>query len=98
MLSIIGDNRDKVEGIKISLLDNAREVALRERLPDGVLCFTGDDFNYAELIEGDGRAYSHALLGIFDAVAPPASKALSALASGDVATFRAGDRADRSNT
>jgi hypothetical protein len=88
VLSIIEANRDKVEGIKISLLDNAREVALRNRLPEGVLCFTGDDFNYAELIEGDGTKYSHALLGIFDAVAPSASKALAALAEGDVATFR----------
>lgn len=89
VLSIIAENRDKVEGIKISLLDNASEVALRDRLPDGVLCFTGDDFNYAELIEGDGRKYSHALLGIFDAVAPQASTALAALAEGDVGTFRA---------
>lgn len=89
VLSIIEENRDKVEGIKISLLDNACEVALRDRLPEGVLCFTGDDFNYAELIEGDGRKYSHALLGIFDAVAPQASKALASLAAGDVATFRA---------
>ncbi|PRD42824.1 dihydrodipicolinate synthase family protein [Phyllobacterium phragmitis] len=88
VLDIIGDNRDKVEGIKISLLDSASEVALRDRLPDGVLCFTGDDFNYAELIESDGRKYSHALLGIFDAVAPSASKALAALAAGDTATFR----------
>lgn len=89
VLSIIEENRGKVEGIKISLLDNAKEVALRDRLPEGVLCFTGDDFNYAELIEGDGRKYSHALLGIFDAVAPQASAALSALAAGDAATFRA---------
>lgn len=89
VLSIIEENKAKVEGIKISLLDNACEVALRNRLPDGVLCFTGDDFNYAELIEGDGQKYSHALLGIFDAVAPSASKALASLASGDVATFRA---------
>lgn len=88
VLSIIEENRAKVEGIKISLLDNAYEVALRNRLPDGVLCFTGDDFNYAELIEGDDQKYSHALLGIFDAVAPSASKALAALADGDVATFR----------
>ncbi len=88
VLSIIEANRDKVEGIKISLLDNAKEVALRNRLPDGVLCFTGDDFNYAELIEGDGRKYSHALLGIFDAVAPSASKALAALARDDLSTFR----------
>ena len=89
VLSIIGENRDKVEGIKISLLDNAKEIALRNRLPDGVLCYTGDDFNYAELIEGDGARYSHALLGIFDAVAVPASAALSALAAGDAARFRA---------
>ena len=89
VLSIIAENRDKVEGIKISLLDNAYEVALRNRLPEGVLCFTGDDFNYAELIEGDGQKYSHALLGIFDAVAPQASSALASLAAGDVTTFRA---------
>ncbi len=89
VISIIGENRAKVEGIKISLLDNAYEVALRNRLPEGVLCFTGDDFNYAELIEGDGVKYSHALLGIFDAVAPQASQALALLAVGDVATFRA---------
>jgi hypothetical protein len=89
VLTIIGENRDKVEGIKISLLDNAKEVELRKRLPEGVLCYTGDDFNYAELIEGDGEHYSHALLGIFDAVAVPASLALSALASGDTARFRA---------
>ena len=88
VLAIIGENSAKVEGIKISLLDNAKELALRSRLPEGVLCFTGDDFNYAELIEGDGNTYSHALLGIFDAVAPSASKALAALAEGDLATFR----------
>jgi len=88
VLSIIEDNKAKVEGIKISLLDNACEVALRNRLPEGVLCFTGDDFNYAELIEGDGQRYSHALLGIFDAVAPSASMALASLAKGDIETFR----------
>jgi hypothetical protein len=89
VISIIEENRAKVEGIKISLLDNVYEVALRDRLPEGVLCFTGDDFNYAELIEGDGVRYSHALLGIFDAVAPQASQALASLAAGDVARFRA---------
>ncbi|AEG55005.1 dihydrodipicolinate synthase family protein [Sinorhizobium meliloti] len=88
VLAIIGENSAKIEGIKISLLDNAKELALRSRLPEGVLCFTGDDFNYAELIEGDGKKYSHALLGIFDAVAPSASKALAALTEGDLATFR----------
>lgn len=88
VLAIIDDNRDKVEGIKISLLDNASEIELRKRLPEGVLCFTGDDFNYAELIEGDGERYSHALLGIFDAVAPSASKALVHLAKGETQAFR----------
>ena len=88
VLSVIEANKDKVEGIKISLLDKARELELRNRLPEGVVCFTGDDFNYAELIEGDGNRHSHALLGIFDAVAPSASKALAALAEGDVETFR----------
>ncbi|MBB4093827.1 dihydrodipicolinate synthase family protein [Ochrobactrum pecoris] len=89
VIDIIEANRDKVEGIKISLLEKRYEIALRNRLPDGVLCFTGDDFNYAPLIEGDGNNHSHALLGIFDAVAPQASSALSALAAGDNARFRA---------
>lgn len=89
VIAIIKDNRDKVEGIKISLLEERYEIALRDRLPDGVLCFTGDDFNYAPLIEGDGKRHSHALLGIFDAVAPQASSALAALAKGDNERFRA---------
>ena len=88
VLAIIVDHRDKVEGIKISLLDQGCEVELRRRLPEGVICFTGDDFNYAGLIEGDGERHSHALLGIFDAVAPSASKALAALAHDDLDTFR----------
>ncbi|MBB5700490.1 hypothetical protein FHS76_000328 [Ochrobactrum daejeonense] len=89
VIGIIEANRDKVEGIKISLLEERYELALRDRLPEGVLCFTGDDFNYAPLIEGDGGKHSHALLGIFDAVAPQASAALAALAKGDNARFRA---------
>ncbi|MEJ5080210.1 MULTISPECIES: dihydrodipicolinate synthase family protein [unclassified Ochrobactrum] len=89
VISIIEANRDKVEGIKISLLEERYEIALRNRLPDDVLCFTGDDFNYAPLIEGDGNKHSHALLGIFDAVAPQASSALAALADSDNARFRA---------
>ncbi|MBC2883938.1 dihydrodipicolinate synthase family protein [Ochrobactrum sp. CM-21-5] len=88
VIGIIEDNRDKVEGIKISLLEERFEIALRDRLPEGVLCFTGDDFNYAPLIEGDGNKHSHALLGIFDAVAPQASLALSTLAKGDNERFR----------
>lgn len=89
VISIIEANRDKVEGIKISLLEERYEIALRNRLPDDVLCFTGDDFNYAPLIEGDGNKHSHALLGIFDAVAPQASSALAALADSNNARFRA---------
>jgi len=89
VIDIIETNRNKVEGIKISLLEERHEIALRSRLPEGVLCFTGDDFNYAPLIEGDGKKHSHALLGIFDAVAPQASNALSALAAGNKARFRA---------
>nr|WP_164844642.1 dihydrodipicolinate synthase family protein [Brucella pituitosa] len=89
VIGIIRAHRDKVEGIKISLLEERYEIALRDRLPEGVLCFTGDDFNYAPLIEGDGNKHSHALLGIFDAVAPQASSALAALAAGDNARFRA---------
>jgi hypothetical protein len=78
-----------VDGIKISLLDEAHEVAFRARLPDGVRLYTGDDFNYAPLIAGDGGRHSHALLGIFAAIAPAASQALEALAVGDMATYEA---------
>ncbi|PWW04565.1 uncharacterized protein DUF993 [Hoeflea marina] len=89
VLSIINAHPGKVAGIKISLLEAGKEIALRDRLPEGVVCFTGDDFNYAEMIEGDVRGHSHALLGIFDAIAPNASSALAALARGDVDDFRA---------
>jgi hypothetical protein len=83
VLGVIEDNRDKVDGIKISLLDDAREVALRRRLPDGVRMYTGDDFNYPSLIRGDAHGHSDALLGIFDAIAPVAAAALHALDDGD---------------
>jgi len=85
--SVISANADKVDGIKISLLDDAKEVALRRRLPAGVRMYTGDDFNFAALIGGDAQGHSDALLGIFDAIAPAASAALSALAAGDRASF-----------
>ncbi len=76
-LAIIGDHRAKIDGIKVSLLDAEREIAMRCRLPDGVRMYTGDDFNYERLILGDaGGRHSHALLGIFDAIAPAASAAL----------------------
>jgi hypothetical protein len=86
-LQIIADHAGKIEGIKISLLDKDREIAFRERLPKHVKLFTGDDFNYPELILGNGRAYSHALLGIFDGIAPAAAAAISALDDGDNALF-----------
>ncbi|MCP4317858.1 MAG: dihydrodipicolinate synthase family protein [Hyphomicrobiales bacterium] len=88
-LSVIEDNRDKVDGIKVSLLDKDKEIAMRRRLPDGVKMYTGDDFNYPELIAGDERGYSHALLGVFDPLARHAALAVSHLDRGDVKNFRA---------
>jgi hypothetical protein len=87
VLAIIAANPAKVDGIKISLLDRAHEESFRARLPEGVRLYTGDDFNYADLIAGDGKHFSHALLGIFAAIAPAASQALEALAKGDLATY-----------
>ncbi|MBY5835981.1 dihydrodipicolinate synthase family protein [Rhizobium leguminosarum] len=78
-LEVIEAHADKVDGIKISLLSKEKEVAMRRRLPKGVRMYTGDDFNYAELIAGDEEGHSDALLGIFDAIAPAASAALDAL-------------------
>jgi hypothetical protein len=77
-----------VEGIKISLLDKDKEIAMRRRLPKGVRMYTGDDFNFAELIEGDAEGHSDALLGIFDAIAPAASHALSALSENNSTLYR----------
>ncbi|MDE2446657.1 MAG: dihydrodipicolinate synthase family protein [Alphaproteobacteria bacterium] len=88
-LAMINANVAKVDGIKISLLDAKKEITMRRRLPASFKMYTGDDFNYAELIAGDKQGYSHALLGIFDAIAPAASLALSALAKGDEAKFHA---------
>jgi hypothetical protein len=94
-LGVIGAHADKVDGIKISLLDKDTEIAMRRRLPPGVRMYTGDDFNYAELIAGDGvgtaptQQHSDALLGIFDAIAPAASAALAALARGEIERFHA---------
>lgn len=87
VLGLIAENPGKVDGIKISLLDQAHEEAFRARLPAGVKLYTGDDFNYPDLIAGDGVHHSHALLGIFAAIAPAASQALEALALGDMATY-----------
>jgi hypothetical protein len=81
-LDVIAAHADKVDGIKISLLSKQKEIAMRRRLPAGVRMYTGDDFNYAELIAGDAEGHSDALLGIFDAIAPAASAALAALGRG----------------
>jgi hypothetical protein len=86
-LAVIAANPSKVDGIKISLLSKEKEIAMRRRLPAGVRMYTGDDFNYAELIAGDERGYSDALLGIFDAIAPAASAALGKLSDGDERGF-----------
>jgi hypothetical protein len=82
-LGIVGDHAAKVDGVKISLLDKDREIELRHIIPEGVKVYSGDDFDYPELIRGDGETYSHALLGIFDAIAPAASAALHALDAGE---------------
>ena len=86
-VGIINANAAKVDGVKVSLLDKKREIDMRRRLDAKVRMYTGDDFNYAELIAGDAEGYSHALLGIFDAIAPAASYALSRLAAGDESGF-----------
>ncbi|MDM0114759.1 dihydrodipicolinate synthase family protein [Variovorax sp. J22R133] len=86
-LQVIAESTAKVDGIKISLLDKQREIDMRRMLPASVKMYTGDDFNYPELIAGDEVGYSHALLGIFDAIAPAASHALVALAQGDKQRF-----------
>ncbi|WP_081898627.1 dihydrodipicolinate synthase family protein [Herbidospora cretacea] len=82
-LTLVGENAAKIEGVKVSLLDEAHEVALRAALPEGVRLYTGDDFNYPSLI----KSGSHALLGIFDAIAPVASAALTALDAGDLDAY-----------
>ncbi len=87
-LSVIEESASKVDGIKISLLDKDKEITMRRRLPTGVKMYTGDDFNYPELIAGDEQGYSHALLGIFDPLAVAVGKAIGQLGEGDVGGFR----------
>ncbi len=86
-LDVIAANAAKVDGIKISLLSADKEIVMRRRLPPRVRMYTGDDFNYAELIAGDSLGHSDALLGIFDAIAPAASEGLARLAKGDAVGF-----------
>jgi len=88
-LSLIREHADKVDGVKVSLLDASHEVALRAALPEGVRLYTGDDFNYPELIDGDGTHHSDALLGIFAAIYPAASAALQSYDAGDAVRARA---------
>ncbi|MBL6078322.1 dihydrodipicolinate synthase family protein [Belnapia sp. T18] len=86
-LAVIAGHAAKVDGVKISLLDKEKEIAMRRRLPAGVRMYTGDDFNYAELIAGDAEGHSDALLGIFDPIAPAVGGALAALQAGDLPGF-----------
>ncbi|MCA2203547.1 dihydrodipicolinate synthase family protein [Streptomyces griseoincarnatus] len=88
-LDVIAAHPDKVDGIKVSLLDARREIDLRRRLPKGVRCYTGDDFHYPELVAGDDQGFSHALLGIFDPLGPLAAEAVRVLDTGDTDGFRA---------
>lgn len=87
LVAIVADNARAVEGVKVSMLDEELEVEFRRRLPEGVRCYTGDDFNFPTLIAGDDKGYSDALLGIFDAIAPAAGAALAALDRGDAEEF-----------
>jgi uncharacterized protein DUF993 len=88
-LDLVRAHADRVDGVKVSLLDREHEVRLRAELPDGVRLYTGDDFHYPELIRGNDTHFSHALLGIFDAIAPVAAGALRALDAGDLASYDA---------
>ncbi len=89
LLAIVHDHAARIDGVKISLLDQQREIAMRRRFPRGVHMYSGDDFDYPTTIRGDAQGYSDALLGIFDVIAPAASAALRALDAGDVARFDA---------
>ncbi|MET7680027.1 dihydrodipicolinate synthase family protein [Streptomyces sp. NPDC005423] len=87
-LEVVAAHPEKVDGVKVSLLEAGREIDIRRRLPRGVRCYTGDDFHYPELIAGDERGFSHALLGVFDPLGPLAAGAVRVLDTGDVERFR----------
>ena len=89
VLTLIREHAAKIDGIKISLLDAGKEITMRRQLPEGVVMYTGDDFNYAELIGGDEQGFSHGLLGIFDPIAPAAAAAFACLDAGDRQGFHA---------
>jgi len=88
-LAVIAEHAACVAGVKVSMLDAGLEVAMRRRLPAGVRMYTGDDFNFAELVRGDDLGHSDALLGIFDGIAPAASAALQAMDAGDLDRYEA---------
>jgi hypothetical protein len=87
LIAIVGEHAARIDGVKISLLDQKREIAMRRRFPRGVRMYSGDDFDYPTTIRGDAQGHSDALLGIFDVIAPAASAALHALDGGDLATY-----------
>jgi hypothetical protein len=89
LLTIVREHAARIDGVKVSLLDQRREIAMRRRFPAGVRMYTGDDFDYPTTIAGDGHGHSDALLGIFDVIAPVAAAALHALDAGDRARFDA---------
>lgn len=87
MLAVIDDNQSKIDGMKMSLLNEQKEILMRRKLPEGIRMYTGDDFNYDVLIKGDEQGFSHGLLGIFDAIAPAAAAAIKALEAGDEESY-----------
>src|SRR5881628_3996707 len=89
LLGIVHEYAARIDGVKISLLDQRREIAMRARFPKGVRMYTGDDFDYPTTIRGDGQRASDALLGIFDGIAPAAAAALKALDASDLARYEA---------
>ena len=89
VLELADRHGDKIDGVKLSVLDAGKEIALRRRLPAGIRLYTGDDFGYADLIRGDETGYSDALLGTFAAITAPAAAALHALDAGDLAGYDA---------
>ncbi|MEU5264457.1 dihydrodipicolinate synthase family protein [Amycolatopsis sp. NPDC021455] len=88
LAALCAEHAGTIAGVKVSVLDAEIETEFRRALPGGVACYTGDDFNYPELIAGDGEGHSEALLGIFDPIAPVAAAALARLDGGDQAGFR----------
>jgi hypothetical protein len=89
VLALAAAHPDRIDGVKISLLDDKLEKSMRARLPGGVRTYTGDDFNFVDMILGDEDRHSDALLGVFDPIAPVASAAFEALDAGDRLAFGA---------